>query len=130
MAIGARRRVAVAALLGVGAMGCATSDEQVERVDGEQAYVSSCAACHGAEAVGTLSGPPLLSIVYEPGHHPDEAFRSAARNGVAQHHWNFGDMPALGGLDDTELEAIISYVRRLQEEKGFTPAPQRPGASG
>ena len=76
-------------------MGCATSDEQVERVDGEQAYVSSCAACHGAEAVGTLSGPPLLSIVYEPGHHPDEAFRSAARNGVAQHHWNFGDMPAL-----------------------------------
>lgn len=127
----AGRRLAVVSLLGVGAVtGCGPGDERVERVDGERAFVTSCAVCHGAEAVGTARGPSLLSVVYEPGHHPDEAFRSAARNGVTQHHWEFGDMPPVGGLDDTELEAIISYVRGLQEKNGFTPAPQRPGASG
>lgn len=89
--------------------------------DGAGLYAASCAACHGGDLRGTELGPSLLSIVYEPGHHPDEAFRSAIRNGAPAHHWNFGDMPPVTGLTDEEIELVIAQVRSVQETEGFTP---------
>ena len=88
-------------------------------LDGAALYSASCASCHGADLSGTNKGPSHLSIVYEPNHHPDEAFRSAIRNGAAQHHWDFGDMPPVEGLTDDEVDAIIALVRAEQEEQGF-----------
>jgi len=70
---------------------------------------------------GTDRGPSHLSIVYEPNHHGDDAFRSAIANGARQHHWNFGDMAAIPGLDDGQIDAIIAYVRFEQERQGFEP---------
>lgn len=90
---------------------------------GAALYAASCASCHGADLRGTGRGPSHLSVVYAPDHHPDESFRRAAREGVAAHHWNFGNMPAVGGLDDDEIDAIIAFVRAEQDEQGFEPYP-------
>jgi len=90
---------------------------------GDPLYQASCASCHGSNLRGTDKGPSHLSIVYEPGHHGDIAFVRAARNGVPQHHWPFGDMLPIPGLSDEELEAIIAYVRENQRIFGFEPYP-------
>ncbi len=92
---------------------------------GAAAYAANCASCHGPMLDGTLNGPPLLSQVYEPSHHPDESFRSAVTNGVQAHHWNFGPMPAIG-LDDDTITAIIEHVRATQTAEGFQPYPPAP----
>lgn len=111
--------------LAIGAASCAGSDEAAVTVvpsesgDGAALYQANCASCHGADLQGTEQGPSHLSIVYEPNHHGDDAFRSAIANGARQHHWNFGDMDAIEGLDDAEIDAIIGFVRSEQERQGF-----------
>ncbi len=87
--------------------------------DGAALYQSNCASCRGADLSGTDEGPSHLSIVYEPNHHGDDAFRSAIVNGTRQHPWNFGDMVAIPGLDDDQIDAIIGYVRSEQQRRGF-----------
>jgi mono/diheme cytochrome c family protein len=91
--------------------------------DGSALYAARCAACHGADLRGTGMGPSQLSIVYEPSHHPDDSFRAAIRDGVSPHHWDFGPMPAVSGLDDEEITAIIAYIREVQQREGFEPYP-------
>lgn len=96
--------------------------ETPERSDsgaGVDLYQSNCASCHGADLRGTDKGPSHLSIVYEPNHHGDDSFRSAILNGAQQHHWNFGDMAAVPGLDDEEIDDIIDFIRSEQERQGF-----------
>ncbi|MEO6653470.1 MAG: cytochrome c [Ilumatobacteraceae bacterium] len=90
-------------------------------IDGAVLYQSNCASCHGADLEGTDRGPAHLSIVYEPGHHGDDSFRSAIANGAPQHHWTFGDMPAIVGLDEAEVTAIIAHIRSEQERQGLLP---------
>ena len=90
---------------------------------GESLYRTSCAACHGSGLRGTEFGPPLLSVVYQPGHHSDESFMSAAFNGVPAHHWNFGDMPPIPNLTQDDMERIIAFVRENQRIEGFEPYP-------
>ena len=85
---------------------------------GKQRFDANCAACHGSAALGTAQGPPLVHIYYEPDHHADAAFMMAVGQGVQQHHWNFGDMPAIAGLGPAEVEQIIAYIRWLQREAG------------
>jgi len=86
---------------------------------GAELYQENCASCHGADLRGTEQGPSHLSIVYEPNHHGDDAFRSAILNGAQQHHWSFGDMAAIPGLDDDEIDDVIAYIRSEQERQGF-----------
>lgn len=86
---------------------------------GEAVYANSCAACHGLDFEGTDKGPSHLSVVYEPGHHGDDAFRSAIANGAPQHHWNFGDMPPVEGLSAEQVDDVIAYIRGEQERRGF-----------
>ncbi len=93
--------------------------EDVEMSLGAEVYAESCASCHAADLRGTDKGPSHLSIVYEPGHHGDESFRQAIANGAPQHHWTFGDMPAVQGLSDTDVEAVIEFVREEQQRQGF-----------
>ena len=90
---------------------------------GEIAFNARCAICHGANAVGTAAGPPLVHRIYEPGHHQDFAFHNAVRNGVTAHHWQFGNMPPLPGVSDSDIEAIICYVRELQLAAGIYQGP-------
>ena len=87
--------------------------------DGATIYQARCASCHGEDLRGTDKGPSQLSIVYEPNHHGDESYRSAIRNGVAQHHWDFGNMPAVEDITDDQIERVITYIRTQQQELGF-----------
>lgn len=88
---------------------------------GETYYNAVCAACHGANAAGQDGvAPPFVHAIYEPSHHGDMAFVLAARNGVRAHHWKFGDMPPVEQpLTDSELGAIITYVREMQQANGI-----------
>lgn len=63
--------------------------------------------------------------IYNPGHHADEAFLRAARNGVQQHHWRFGDMPPQPQVSDEQLVQIVRYVRELQQANGIRFKPHR-----
>lgn len=92
---------------------------------GAQLYADRCASCHGSDLRGTDVGPALLSEIYEPNHHPDDSFRAAVRNGVTPHHWQFGPMPAITGLDDDEITAIITYIREVQQRDGLEPYPPK-----
>jgi hypothetical protein len=47
------------------------------------------------------------------------AFVLAAKNGVAAHHWPFGNMPAVEGVTDADVLNIVTYVRALQRENGI-----------
>ncbi len=99
--------------------GGSSAGDAVTSTAGKQLFEANCAVCHGADLRGTDSGPSLLSIVYEPSHHGDDAFRSAIANGSVQHHWDFGNMPPVPGLSDTEADEIIAYVREVQTREGF-----------
>jgi mono/diheme cytochrome c family protein len=90
-----------------------------EYAEGERLFTESCARCHGARASGTESGPPLVHRIYEPSHHADFAFQQAARLGVRAHHWRFGDMPPVTGVDTAAVGRIIGYVRWLQRKAGI-----------
>ncbi|MFT4989866.1 MAG: mono/diheme cytochrome c family protein [Acidimicrobiales bacterium] len=87
--------------------------------DGATIYQARCASCHGEDLRGTNKGPSQLSIVYEPNHHGDDSYRSAIRNGAPQHHWGFGNMPAVEDITDDQIEQVIAYIRTQQQELGF-----------
>ncbi|MFV2035296.1 MAG: cytochrome c, partial [Halocynthiibacter sp.] len=74
-------------------------------------FNTSCARCHGVNAAGTDKGPPLVHDIYNPGHHADEAFFRAVKNGVPQHHWPYGNMPARPEVNDRQLNQCVRLVR-------------------
>lgn len=85
---------------------------------GAEAFGLRCAGCHGLDAGGTATGPPLLDPIYRPAHHADVSFQLAVRRGVAAHHWSFGNMAPVPGLNVDELASIIRYVREIQRANG------------
>lgn len=87
--------------------------------DGEESFQNRCAVCHGQQADGTATGPPLVNRLYEIGHHPNFAFHNAVNKGVIAHHWNFGDMPPIPNVKPAEIDAIICHVRDLQRAEGI-----------
>ena len=89
------------------------------QVAGLAPFMEFCGECHGEQALGTDEGPPLVHQLYEPNHHADGAFVLAARQGSPQHHWNFGNMPPAQLVSDSDLIAIIGYVRTLQQTAGI-----------
>ena len=122
--------LAIALVMALSAAGCASGDgangrgESAAGVEpdadkGAALFAASCALCHGERGVGTQTGPPLVHQTYEPGHHSDDSFRNAMKNGVVSHHWNFGNMPARPELSDGDIEDIIAYVRAIQREAGI-----------
>jgi mono/diheme cytochrome c family protein len=108
-------------LVAVSCSGGQTAETASSTSRGAELYASNCASCHGADLRGTDRGPSQLSIVYEPSHHPDDSYRSAIANGAGQHHWGFGDMPPVPGLDDADVDEIIEFIRAVQRREGFEP---------
>ncbi|WP_206441555.1 c-type cytochrome [Amphritea opalescens] len=86
---------------------------------GQITFNRTCAACHGNNGEGSLKGPPLIHSIYNPGHHSNQSFYSAVRNGVQQHHWPYGDMPAQKEIAFSEMAAIIQFVREVQQQNGI-----------
>jgi len=92
---------------------------------GKVAFDANCAVCHGANGAGTDKGPPFVHDIYNPGHHPDEAFFAAARRGVQAHHWQFGNMPPVPQVSDEQVVEIVRYVRELQLANGIVSHPHK-----
>jgi mono/diheme cytochrome c family protein len=90
-----------------------------ELAEGERLFNDNCARCHGVRAAGTDAGPPLVHLVYEPNHHADIAFQRAVAFGVPAHHWRFGNMAPVPGVDEAAVERITAYVRWLQRKAGI-----------
>jgi mono/diheme cytochrome c family protein len=90
-----------------------------EHARGGALWAQQCAVCHGAYGLGTDTGPPLVHAVYRPRHHGDEAFQLAVAQGVRAHHFRFGDMAPVPGLDRHDVEQITGYVRWLQRAAGI-----------
>jgi len=86
---------------------------------GKALYNKNCAKCHGVNGAGTDKGPPFLNNIYKPSHHSDMSFHRAVMDGVRAHHWQFGNMPAIEGIDMAEMGMIIKYVRAIQQEAGI-----------
>lgn len=86
---------------------------------GKMNYEAYCASCHGKTARGTDKGPTFISKIYHPGHHGDGAFYIAPKKGARAHHFKFGDMPPVEGVNDTQLGTIIEYVRAVQQANGL-----------
>ncbi|MGD2100931.1 MAG: cytochrome c [Acidimicrobiia bacterium] len=129
----AARTIALVGVLSVVLGSCAaepaTIEADIEPQDpqlvaaGEELYTSNCAECHGDDLRGTDAGPAHLSEVYVPSHHSDGAFLVAVRAGSPQHHWDFGAMPPVEGLTDSDVEAIVAFVRERQRTEGFESYP-------
>lgn len=90
-----------------------------EHIAGERSFTAHCVRCHGARALGTDQGPPLVHRIYEPGHHADFAFQRAVQLGVRAHHWRYGDMPPVPDVSRDDVTRIVAYVRWLQREAGI-----------
>lgn len=86
---------------------------------GEALFNTHCVKCHGQKAAGTDNGPPLVNKIYHPNHHADLSFRWAVQRGVASHHWRFGNMPKIDGVNNDEIDLLIKYIRHLQKEAGI-----------
>ncbi len=93
---------------------------------GEELFQANCASCHGPDLEGTDTGPPFLNAIYAPNHHADEAFLRAVELGVQAHHWNFGPMPPVDGLERDDITKIVAFVRSQQEAAGVFRDPTHP----
>ncbi|KUO64173.1 MAG: hypothetical protein APF80_17285 [Alphaproteobacteria bacterium BRH_c36] len=90
-----------------------------EAMDGGRLFADNCQRCHGENASGTSKGPPLIHVIYVPSHHSDASFYRAAAQGVNQHHWPYGNMPAIADVSREQVSKIIHYVRELQRANGI-----------
>ncbi len=84
---------------------------------GQMLYQKYCSSCHGAELNGSDKGPPLIHPFYKPSHHGDKSFYRAALQGARQHHWEFGDMPAVAEMTPGKMDKLVPYVRYYQQQK-------------
>ena len=82
-------------------------------------FATWCVSCHGEHATGSYDGPTLIHRYYEPHLHGDSTFYDAIRHGTLSHHWKYGDMPPVGDMHETDIAAIVAYVRRLQRANGI-----------
>lgn len=90
-----------------------------DATQGQPLYVKNCGICHGRSGQGTQKGPPLIHKIYEPSHHGDFSFYTAAAKGVTAHHWKFGNMPPVPGVTPEQVAHIIAFVRREQRAAGI-----------
>lgn len=85
---------------------------------GGMLFRNYCAACHGVDLMGTDQGPPFLHKIYEPSHHGDGSFFRAVKVGVRAHHWKFGNMEPVEGVNEKIVASIVKYVRYVQKKAG------------
>ena len=106
----------VTALLAAVASACgADVNDDVAGGRGGAIFGANCASCHGAALEGSDLGPSLLDPMYASDQMSDDRFRSAVRNGVEETRWEFGPMPAMGGLGDAQIDELLGFVRASQE---------------
>ena len=86
---------------------------------GQLVFNTNCVSCHGVNAAGGMGGPPLIHDIYNPGHHANGAFINAVRNGVRQHHWQFGNMPPQRHIVFGDMVFLMKFIREVQQQNGI-----------
>jgi len=75
---------------------------------GKNAFEQSCAMCHGLDGRGGEHAPDIIGRT-EVKDLSDQALFKVIREGIPQR-----GMPAFGGMDKADVDAIIVYLRLLQ----------------
>jgi len=73
---------------------------------------NGCQNCHGDKLQGSLAGPPLIYSLYKSSHHNDLRLFTSIKEGVDQHHWFFGNMPAHDYISDEDIHTIVQFIRQ------------------
>jgi mono/diheme cytochrome c family protein len=102
-------------MMGMGAAPALSAEAEA----GRAAFARECAACHGPFAEGTRRGPTLLHPAYAPDRRSDAHIRAPVRRGAPERLWEHGPMPAIGGVSEPELAAIVAYIREMQAAEGI-----------
>jgi len=79
---------------------------------GKQIFSTTCAACHGLDGGGGERGPNI-SRRREVQRLPDKALLQIVREGVPA-----TGMPAFGSLGEARIQAVVRYLRSLQQPTG------------
>lgn len=84
---------------------------------GQQIFSSTCAGCHGLDGKGGEHAPDIATSERIQ-RLADADLRNIIRNGIIK-----GGMPAFGAtLNDTQQEAVVTYLRFLQGKRTATLA--------
>ena len=86
---------------------------------GQRIFKQHCTTCHGQQLEGSDKGPSLLHPYYKPDHHGDISIYMAVYQGVHQHHWQFGNMPAQKQLTAEDAGHLLRYIRSEQKRAGL-----------
>jgi len=86
---------------------------------GKPLFQQHCVRCHGGQLEGTDIGPSLLHPYYKPDHHGDITVYLAVYQGVIQHHWQFGNMPAMKHLSAEDAGHLLKFIRQQQRKAGL-----------
>ncbi len=88
--------------------------------DGAAVYRTKCASCHGPGGQGSPMGPAIKGNKFVLGS-KDQAIADVIKNGRQGAAKLYKDLPmGMPGqnLTDTELNAVVEYVRKLSEMTG------------
>jgi disulfide bond formation protein DsbB len=116
-------KAAIAPVL-ASAAGADAEEEEVDEetiAEGAKLFVSSCSACHGADAKGLPNnGKDLVHSAFAKGLDDEKliAFIKRGRDSSDPANTSKIAMPPKGGnpaLNDDKLESIVAYVRSLQK---------------
>lgn len=86
----------------------AAQNSSVSPQSGQQLFLSNCSGCHGLDGRGGEHGPNIATTA-EVQRLQDREILQIVHNGIPA-----GGMPAFRSFDNTQLNAIVSYVRVLQ----------------
>jgi cytochrome c oxidase cbb3-type subunit 3 len=104
------------------ALGLVVPDANAQANDaghGAQRFIEYCAGCHGADAKGGDKAPPLIPAA-------DPAKRSDSELFEIVHDGTKGGMPAFAQIGDTNIRAVLQFLRRLESNTILKPAsPER-----
>ena len=89
------------------------------QIRGRELFDANCSVCHGKNVAGSDNGPSLIQKIYHPRFHADGAFFIAVKSGARAHHWQFGPMLPVAGVEKSEVALIVQYVRALQRANGI-----------
>ncbi len=109
-------RFSILVLLAFAAHGCAPPPLQAQQSgkaaggasEGKQLFATTCAACHGLDGAGGEHGPDLAHR-REVQSLTDKALEQIVQGGVPG-----TGMPAFRSLNETQVKAVVRYLRTLQ----------------
>ena len=99
----------------------ATKNAKAVSTQGQQAFTSTCAGCHGLDGRGAERAP---NIAERP---QVQRLSDAQIAKIIEHGIPGTGMPGFHALDHSQVQAIVAYLRILQGKKPIFALPGDPG---